>query len=177
MQEYYDHGVQFSIFIRSLEGRTYSIMVTPDTTIHSIKLLLKRKGFVQCVRTWWLCYGGKKLPDDSTLPDHGIQKDCTLCVQVSFLGVGDVFARASYWWIDNKSLVVFPFSFCLGRIGGKCTIWLSIHEGFFSILMMPAKETLKRVPPPSYYTSALYYWRGVNYRIQSAFWKVYVVWL
>lgn len=95
MQEYYDHGVQFSIFIRSLEGRTYSIMVTPDTTIHSIKLLLKRKGFVQCVRTWWLCYGGKKLPDDSMLPDHGIQKDCTLCVQVSFLGAGEVFARAS----------------------------------------------------------------------------------
>ena len=65
------------IFIKTLTGRTITIIVGPTDTISSVKLSVKDKDGVP-VEEQRLIYGGHELKDTDTLADHSIQSNATL---------------------------------------------------------------------------------------------------
>ena len=65
------------IFIKTLTGRSITIIVEPTETISSVKLKVKDKDGVP-VDEQRLIYGGHQLKDTDTLADYIIQSDATL---------------------------------------------------------------------------------------------------
>lgn len=65
------------IFIKTLTGRTVSIIVDEDDTILNVKMKLKEKNDVP-VDEQRLLFGGHQLEDKRTLKSYSIQRDSTI---------------------------------------------------------------------------------------------------
>ena len=65
------------IFIKTLTGRTVSLIVEEDESIKMVKRKFKDKDGIP-VNEQRLLYGGHELKDNQTLKDYGIYKDATL---------------------------------------------------------------------------------------------------
>ena len=65
------------IFIKTLTGRTVSLIVEEDESIRTVKQKFKDKDGVP-VNEQRLLYGGHELKDNQTLKDYGIYRDATL---------------------------------------------------------------------------------------------------
>ena len=65
------------IFIKTLTGRTVSLIVDEDESIRTVKQKFKDKDGVP-VNEQRLIYGGHELKDNQTLKDYGIYRDATL---------------------------------------------------------------------------------------------------
>lgn len=65
------------IFIKTLTGRTVSLIVEEDESIKTVKQKFKDKDGVP-VNEQRLLYGGHELKDNQTLKDYGIYRDATL---------------------------------------------------------------------------------------------------
>lgn len=65
------------IFIKTLTGRTVSLMVEEDEVIKTVKEKLKDKDGVP-VDEQRLIYGGHELKNDQTLKVYGIYRDATI---------------------------------------------------------------------------------------------------
>lgn len=65
------------IFIKTLTGRTVSLIVEEDESIKTVKQKFKDKDGIP-VNEQRLLYGGHELKDNQTLKDYGIYRDATL---------------------------------------------------------------------------------------------------
>jgi len=65
------------IFIKTLTGRTVTIIVDPDDTIAQVKQKFFEKDAVP-IDEQRLIFGGHELVDDKTLKDYSIARDNTL---------------------------------------------------------------------------------------------------
>ena len=65
------------IFIKTLTGRTVSIVVEEDDTILNVKVKLKEKADVP-VDEQRLIFGGHQLEDKQTIKHYNIQRDSTI---------------------------------------------------------------------------------------------------
>jgi ubiquitin len=65
------------IFVKTLTGRTISLLVEEDESIRVVKEKLKDKEGVP-VDEQRLIYGGHELKEDRTLKDYGIGREATL---------------------------------------------------------------------------------------------------
>lgn len=65
------------IFIKTLTGRTVTIIVEPTDTVRNVKEKIKDKDAVP-VNEQRLLYAGKELKDEDKLLDYNIQMESTL---------------------------------------------------------------------------------------------------
>ena len=65
------------IFIKTLTGRTITIIVDPTDTVRNVKQKIKDKDDVP-VDEQRLLYAGKELRDEDKLADYNIQMESTL---------------------------------------------------------------------------------------------------
>ena len=65
------------IFVKTLTGRTVSLIVEEEESIKVVKEKLKEKEGVP-VDEQRLIYGGQELKNDRTLKDYGIDREATL---------------------------------------------------------------------------------------------------
>lgn len=65
------------IFIKTLTGRTITIIVEPTDTVRNVKEKIKDKDAVP-VNEQRLLYAGKELKDEDKLLDYNIQMESTL---------------------------------------------------------------------------------------------------
>lgn len=65
------------IFIKTLTGRTVSIIVDEDDTILNVKMKLKEKDDIP-IDEQRLIFGGHQLEDKRTLKYYSIQRDSTI---------------------------------------------------------------------------------------------------
>ena len=65
------------IFIKTLTGRTVTLIVEEDETIKTVKQKFKEKDGVP-VNEQRLIYGGHELKDTETLKHYGIYREATL---------------------------------------------------------------------------------------------------
>ena len=65
------------IFIKTLTGRTITIIVEPTDTVRNVKEKIKDKDAVP-VNEQRLLYAGKELKDEDRLLDYNIQMESTL---------------------------------------------------------------------------------------------------
>lgn len=65
------------IFIKTLTGRTVSIIVEEDDTILNVKMKLKEKDDIP-IDEQRLIFGGHQLEDKQTLKYYDIQRDSTI---------------------------------------------------------------------------------------------------
>lgn len=82
------------IFIKTLTGRTITLIVEEDESIRTVKEKLKEKDGVP-IDEQRLIYGGHELRDERTLKDYGICKDATLHFVLRLPGGGQRLAIAS----------------------------------------------------------------------------------
>lgn len=79
---------EFSIFIKSPQSRTCTVTVSRESTIRTVKLLVKGKVGMQISKSWRLYYRVQELHDDLTVAAYGITKDCTLLAKCFMARVG-----------------------------------------------------------------------------------------
>ena len=65
------------IFVKTLTGRTVTLIVAEDDTVLNVKMKLKEKDGVP-VDEQRLLFGGHQLEDEHTLQHYSIQKESTL---------------------------------------------------------------------------------------------------
>ena len=75
------------IFIKTLTGRTVSIVVEEDDTILNVKMKLQEKDDVP-VDEQRLIFGGHQLEDKHTLKYYNIQRDSTIHLVLRLPGGG-----------------------------------------------------------------------------------------
>jgi hypothetical protein len=84
IQKSHDHdlealqnGTAFQIFIKTLSGKTLTIIVTADNTVEDLKAKIQSKEGIP-IHDQRLIYADKQLQDDHLLTDYNITKDATL---------------------------------------------------------------------------------------------------
>lgn len=75
------------IFIKTLTGRTVSIIVDDDDTILNVKMKLKEKDDIP-IDEQRLIFGGRQLEDKRTLKYYSIQRDSTIHLVLRLPGGG-----------------------------------------------------------------------------------------
>lgn len=75
----------FQIFVKGLDGKTYTFEVCSNMNVLELKHMIKQKMDV-CVQKQRLCYAGKTLDDNRTLGDFGVQTQCTLHLVLKITG-------------------------------------------------------------------------------------------
>ena len=65
------------IFVKTLTGRTITVIVNPTDTVRNVKEKIKDKDAVP-VNEQRLLYAGKELKDEDTLTDYNIQMESTI---------------------------------------------------------------------------------------------------
>ena len=75
------------IFIKTLTGRTVTLIVEDDDTILNVKEKLKDKDGVD-VAEQRLIYGGHQLEDNKSLRDYNIERDSTIHLVLRLPGGG-----------------------------------------------------------------------------------------
>ena len=85
------------IFIKTLTGKTVTLIVNQEDTVLQVKRQYKEKETVP-VAEQRLIYGGHQLDDKNTLKDYNIQVDATLHLVLrlpgGFIGAGEGSGRA-----------------------------------------------------------------------------------
>ncbi|MEV7396613.1 ubiquitin-like protein [Aeromicrobium sp. NPDC092404] len=75
---YVDPSAQFTIFVKTLTGKTITLTVTSTDTVASVKQQIQDREGIP-VESQKLTFAGNELSDDdAALSDHNIQKDSTL---------------------------------------------------------------------------------------------------
>eukprot|EP00985_Skeletonema_marinoi_P010950 scaffold5154_cov85-Skeletonema_marinoi.AAC.2 len=78
-------GDTMQIFIKGLDGRTYTLRVRPTTTVASVKAAIRKEKDIPADMQR-LIFAGKDLEDGNTLADYNIGRENTLHLLLKLLG-------------------------------------------------------------------------------------------
>jgi ubiquitin len=70
-------GDSIQFFVKTLQGETTTLQVSPNETIAHVRSILEKKQGIKAEEIR-LVYAGKQLEDDKTLNDYGVQADSTM---------------------------------------------------------------------------------------------------
>ena len=83
------------VFIKTLNGKTITLQVTPSNTIENVKVKIQEMEGIPPDKQR-LTFASKQLKDDRNLLDYKIRNECTLFLLLSLYGGIQIFVKTPY---------------------------------------------------------------------------------